>query len=71
MIKDIEQLKNNPNIVKKLINSVAPSIYGHSHIKTAIVLSMFGGVPLDKDRQHRIRGDINVLILGDPGTAKS
>lgn len=50
---------------------MAPSIYGHQSIKTAIALSLFGGVSKDVGGKHRIRGDINVLLLGDPGTAKS
>ena len=50
---------------------MAPSIYGHEGIKTAIALSLFGGVSKDVGGKHRIRGDINVLLLGDPGTAKS
>lgn len=58
-------------VSKRIIKSIAPSIYGHEDIKTAIALSLFSGVPKDINRKHRIRGDINVLMLGDPGTAKS
>lgn len=50
---------------------MAPSIYGHHDIKTAIALSLFGGEPKEINKKHKIRGDINVLIMGDPGTAKS
>jgi DNA replication licensing factor MCM2 len=57
--------------VEKVIASIAPSIYGHTDIKTAVALSLFGGVPKEAQGQHIIRGDINVLLLGDPGTAKS
>jgi DNA replication licensing factor MCM2 len=53
------------------VDSIAPSIYGHEDIKTAVALSLFGGVPKDIGGKHSIRGDINVLLLGDPGTAKS
>ena len=60
-----------PNIGRKIINSIAPSIYGHDYIKKALALAMFGGEPKDVGGKHRIRGDINVLLLGDPGTAKS
>ncbi|KAK9365157.1 MCM2/3/5 family-domain-containing protein [Lipomyces kononenkoae] len=67
----IRQLSRQPNIIDKIIASIAPSIYGHEDIKTAIACSLFGGVPKDINGKHSIRGDINVLLLGDPGTAKS
>ncbi|KAK9362653.1 MCM2/3/5 family-domain-containing protein [Lipomyces starkeyi] len=67
----IRQLSRQPNIADKIIASIAPSIYGHEDIKTAIACSLFGGVPKDINGKHSIRGDINVLLLGDPGTAKS
>ncbi|KAL4080313.1 MCM2/3/5 family-domain-containing protein [Scleroderma yunnanense] len=69
--KDIRALARDERIRKRIIKSIAPSIYGHEDIKTAIALSLFGGVSKDVKRKHRIRGDINVLLLGDPGTAKS
>ena len=53
------------------MNSIAPSIYGYPFIKKALALAMFGGEAKDVGGKHRIRGDINVLLLGDPGTAKS
>ncbi|CAG8645726.1 5426_t:CDS:10, partial [Acaulospora colombiana] len=69
--KEIRSLSKDPRISKRVIKSMAPSIYGHEDIKTAIALSLFGGVKKDIKGKHRIRGDINVLMLGDPGTAKS
>lgn len=60
-----------PNIEQKIFNSIAPSIYGHDDVKRAITFAMFGGVEKYPSEGHRIRGDINVLVLGDPGTAKS
>ncbi len=48
----------------------AQSIYGHNYVKMGVALAMFGGEPKLVDK-HAIRGDINVLVLGDPGTAKS
>lgn len=55
----------------QIVKSIAPSIYGHEDIKTAIALAMFGGQEKNVRGKHRLRGDINVLLLGDPGTAKS
>jgi DNA replication licensing factor MCM2 len=69
--RDIRALSRDPKIVDKIIASIAPSIYGHQDIKTAIALSLFGGVSKQAQGKHNIRGDINVLLLGDPGTAKS
>ncbi|KAI9735771.1 MAG: MCM DNA helicase complex subunit [Claussenomyces sp. TS43310] len=67
----IRALSRDPQIVDKIINSIAPSIYGHTDVKTAVALSLFGGVSKVAPGKHNIRGDINVLLLGDPGTAKS
>lgn len=69
--KEIRQLSKDPRIGERIINSIAPSIFGHTDCKTAIALSMFGGQMKDIEGKHRIRGDINVLMVGDPGTAKS
>lgn len=69
--KAIRALSRDPRITKRIVKSIAPSIYGHEDIKTALALSLFGGVKKDIKNKHRIRGDINVLMLGDPGTAKS
>ncbi|KAI8826242.1 MCM2/3/5 family-domain-containing protein [Fimicolochytrium jonesii] len=69
--KKIRQLAKDPKILSRIIKSIAPSIYGHDEIKTALSLAMFGGVFKNPQGKHRLRGDINVLLLGDPGTAKS
>ncbi|KHN95212.1 DNA replication licensing factor mcm2 [Metarhizium album ARSEF 1941] len=68
---EIRKLSRDPDVVDKVINSIAPSIYGHTDVKTAVALSLFGGVAKTTKGQHHVRGDINVLLLGDPGTAKS
>merc|ERR1712113_919791 len=67
----ILELAKNPNIREMFIESMAPSIYGMRHVKTAIALSMMGGLRKVAAGKHRIRGDINALIVGDPGLAKS
>ncbi|KAK2776738.1 MCM DNA helicase complex subunit [Onygenales sp. PD_12] len=69
--RQIRALSRDPQIVDKIVRSIAPSIYGHEDIKTAIALSLFGGVSKEAQGKMSIRGDINVLLLGDPGTAKS
>ena len=56
---------------ERIIASIAPSIYGHEDIKRGLALTLFGGQPKDNGEKHRIRGDLNVLLCGDPGTAKS
>lgn len=69
--EEILALSRNPNIAKLVVNSIGPSIYGHEDIKMALALAMFSGEAKQFENGHRIRGDINVLVLGDPGTAKS
>jgi DNA replication licensing factor MCM2 len=69
--KLILELAADPNIAKRIVASIAPSIYGHEHVKMSLAMALFGAVPKNVDDKHRIRGDVNVLILGDPGTAKS
>ncbi|ADM11370.1 DNA replication licensing factor Mcm2 [Encephalitozoon intestinalis ATCC 50506] len=69
-IREIRKMGRHPEIKKIIINSIAPSVYGHEEVKRAIALAMLGGVPKEST-SHRIRGDINVLLLGDPGMAKS
>lgn len=70
-LREIEKWAQKPNIKEIIINSISSSIYGHEDIKTAIALSLFGGVAKEISGRHRTRGDINVLIVGDPGVAKS
>lgn len=69
--KDILALANDPKIYEKLIASIAPSIYGHERIKEALILELFGGVQKRRKDGVVSRGDIHVLLVGDPGSGKS
>jgi len=69
--KAIKELAGDPWIHQKLLRSLAPSIYGYDNIKEAILYLLFGGVPKHLPDGISIRGDINTLLVGDPGTAKS
>jgi replicative DNA helicase Mcm len=69
--KAIKELSQDPNLFKKIIGSVAPSIYGYEEIKEAIAYQLAGGVAKTMPDGIKIRGDVNILLVGDPGTAKS
>ena len=66
----ILELAKDPWIHRKIVASIAPSIYGYEHIKEAIMYLLFGGVGKSLP-DITIRGEINALLVGDPGTAKS
>ncbi|MFX1319963.1 MAG: LAGLIDADG family homing endonuclease, partial [Promethearchaeota archaeon] len=67
----IRELAKDPLVHRKLVNSIAPSIYGLTDIKEAVCLLLFGGVSKLLADGVKIRGDSNILLVGDPGTAKS
>lgn len=67
----IRELAKDRQIADRIYASIAPTIYGHDDIKKAISLALFRGEPKNPEGKHTIRGDINVLLCGDPGTAKS
>lgn len=67
----IIELSRDPWVRKRIIASIAPAIYDHWDEKEAIALALFGGVPKETKDKMRIRGDIHILLIGDPGTAKS
>lgn len=68
---EFEREVKDPGLYKTLIGSIAPSIKGHDKIKEGLLLQLFGGWPKDLDDGSRLRGDIHILLVGDPGVAKS
>ncbi|KAK2194659.1 bifunctional Mini-chromosome maintenance [Babesia duncani] len=68
---EIEDLRSDPNVYDRLAYSIAPEIYGHDDIKKALLLQLVGGCAREKSDGGQIRGNIHILLLGDPGVAKS
>lgn len=69
--KWIKEFGKDPRVHEKITRSIAPSIYGYTDIKEAIMYLLFGGIPKLLSDGISIRGDSNILLIGDPGTAKS
>ncbi len=69
----IVELSKDPDIVNKIVASIAPSLHGeiYEHVKKAIALMLFGGEPIELPDGTRKRGDIHILLVGDPATGKS
>ncbi len=68
--KEIVKESKNPDFFNNLVKSIAPTIYGMEDEKMGLALQLFGGTPLEFDGSN-IRGDIHILMVGDPGVAKS
>ena len=66
----INELAKDPEIYTKMIGSLAPSLYGHENEKEAVLLAIFGS-PEEVREDVTIRGNIHILMVGDPATAKS
>ncbi|MDE1851465.1 MAG: minichromosome maintenance protein MCM [Candidatus Micrarchaeota archaeon] len=70
--KQIREMGKDPYIFEKIAKSIAPSIYGYDEIKRALALQLFGGTPDKKLIDGGlIRSDIHLLLIGDPGSAKT
>lgn len=69
--REIRELARSPEIIQKMTQSIAPSIWGHENVKKALAFQLFGGVKKTRSDGTKMRGDIHILLVGDPGVAKS
>ena len=70
-LRKIRELSRKKEVFDILANSIAPGIYGHKNIKKALILQLLGGNETNLEDGTHLRGDINILMIGDPSTAKS
>ncbi|KAJ8594277.1 minichromosome maintenance protein mcm7p [Rhizopogon salebrosus TDB-379] len=67
----IAEMQADPSLYNKLAQNIAPEIYGHTDVKKALLLLLVGGVTKAMGDGMKIRGDLNICLMGDPGVAKS
>ncbi|KAF9739680.1 hypothetical protein PMIN06_011224 [Paraphaeosphaeria minitans] len=70
-IQDLKDMVHKPNIFMRLVDSIAPTVYGHQVIKKGLLLQLMSGVSKQTPEGMDLRGDINICIVGDPSTSKS
>jgi len=70
-LRRMEELERSGQLYEFLSRSIAPEIFGHADVKKALLLQLIGGVTKIIGDGMRIRGDINICLMGDPGVAKS
>jgi replicative DNA helicase Mcm len=69
-VAEIVSLSEADDLYERMVDSVAPSIYGYDQEKLAMILQLFSGVTKELPDESRIRGDLHLLLIGDPGTGK-
>ncbi len=69
--RQIRELASDPKIYEKLSASIAPSIFGYDEIKLALSFQLLSGVKKKRSDNTSVRGDMHILLVGDPGVAKS
>ena len=70
-IEDLRRMVHSDHIYSRLVNSIAPMVYGHEIVKKGILLQLMSGVSKTTSEGMQLRGDINICIVGDPSTSKS
>lgn len=70
-IEDLRQMVHSDHIYSRIVNSIAPMVYGHEIVKKGILLQLMSGVSKTTPEGMQLRGDINICIVGDPSTSKS
>ena len=70
-LEEIVHIRQQPHLYKRFMRSIAPNIFGHDDVKCGILLMLLGGVHKKTADGIKLRGDINICIVGDPSTAKS
>jgi DNA replication licensing factor MCM6 len=71
---EYDELRNmieSEHIYSRLVESIAPTVYGHEIVKKGLLLQLMGGVHKQTSEGMNLRGDINICIVGDPSTSKS
>lgn len=66
-----QRVSKDKNLMKKLVNSLAPEIYGMENVKKALLMQMVEGSTIQSEGGVKIRGNLNIGLIGDPGVAKS
>lgn len=70
-IEDLKLMVHSDHVYSRLVNSIAPMVYGHEIVKKGLLLQLMGGVSKVTTEGMALRGDINICIVGDPSTSKS
>ncbi|CAB4251996.1 similar to Saccharomyces cerevisiae YGL201C MCM6 Protein involved in DNA replication [Maudiozyma barnettii] len=70
-INELKEMVKDEHIYDKLVRSIAPAVFGHESIKKGLLLQMLGGIHKSTVEGIKLRGDINICIVGDPSTSKS